>query len=74
MLNDIELTGLRDATGKSILHLHCHFGLDPMLLRHLGTEDTGVYFSDVVINTARGICLDLELDRVHLLILQINIL
>jgi ubiquinone/menaquinone biosynthesis C-methylase UbiE len=62
VLNDIELKGLGDVTGKSILHLQCHFGLDSMSWSRLGAQVTGVDFSDVAIDTAREICLDLQLD------------
>ncbi len=54
-LNEIELTELGDVSGKSILHLQCHFGLDTMSWVRLGAEVTGIDFSNMAIDTARKI-------------------
>ncbi|MCK5279535.1 MAG: SAM-dependent methyltransferase, partial [Cyclobacteriaceae bacterium] len=51
-LNEIELTELGDVSGKSILHLQCHFGLDTMSWARLGAEVTGIDFSNMAIDTA----------------------
>lgn len=48
-LNSIELNLLGDVTGKSILHLQCHFGQDTLSLQRLGATVTGVDLSDVSI-------------------------
>ena len=75
-LNDIELDLLGDISGKSILHLQCHFGQDSISLSRLGATVTGVDFSEEAIikarelasltgSNARFVCSDIyELPRV----------
>jgi SAM-dependent methyltransferase len=74
-LNDIELKMLGDISGKSILHLQCHFGQDTISLGRMGADVTGIDLSDNAINkanelaaqtgvNARFICSDVyELDK-----------
>jgi len=57
-LNSIELGLLGDLTGKTILHLQCHFGQDTISLSRLGAEATGVDFSDKAIESAKQIAKD----------------
>lgn len=57
-LNDIELNLLGDVSGKTILHLQCHFGQDTISLSRLGAEVTGVDLSDKAIASAKQIALD----------------
>ena len=52
-LNEIELELLGNISGKTILHLQCHFGQDTISLSRLGAETTGVDFSDKAIESAR---------------------
>jgi len=53
-LNSIELDLLGDVTGKSILHLQCHFGQDTIQWTRQGcTPATGVDLSDKAIDRAR---------------------
>lgn len=52
-LNDIEMKALGDVSGKRLLHLQCHFGLDSMSWARLGAEVTGVDLSSVAIDQAR---------------------
>lgn len=52
-LNSIELDLLGDITGKSVLHLQCHFGQDTIQLTRLGAKATGVDLSDAAIDKAR---------------------
>lgn len=52
-LNDIELELLGDVSGKSVLHLQCHFGMDSLSLARLGADVTGLDLSDVAIDKAR---------------------
>lgn len=54
-LNRIELDLLGDVTGKSILHLQCHFGQDSISLSKLGAAVTGVDLSDKAIESAKQI-------------------
>ncbi len=51
-LNDIELDLLGLLSGKTILHLQCHFGQDSLSLARLGAEVTGIDFSDEAIKNA----------------------
>jgi SAM-dependent methyltransferase len=51
-LNDIELKLLGDITGKTILHLQCHFGMDSISLGRMGGIVTGVDLSDKAISKA----------------------
>jgi 2-polyprenyl-3-methyl-5-hydroxy-6-metoxy-1,4-benzoquinol methylase len=52
-LNAIELNELGDVSGKKILHLQCHFGMDTLSLARMGAEVTGVDFSDAAIEEAK---------------------
>ncbi len=52
-LDPIELEELPDLSGKKILHLQCHFGMDTLSLARLGAEITGVDFSPEAIELAR---------------------
>ena len=51
-LHSLELEALGDVSGKSLLHLQCHFGLDTLSWGRLGAEVTGVDFSDTAIELA----------------------
>lgn len=51
-LKEIELALLEDLTGKSILHLQCHFGQDTISLGRMGAKVTGVDLSDNAIHQA----------------------
>lgn len=50
-----ELALLGDVTGKSILHLQCHFGQDTLSLARMGATVTGVDLSDKAIEAARDL-------------------
>jgi len=54
-LHRIELEKLGDVTGKRLLHLQCHFGLDTISWGRLGAKATGVDFSETAIELAREI-------------------
>jgi len=54
-LHSIELEALGDVSGKSLLHLQCHFGLDTLSWGRLGARVTGVDFSDTAIELARSL-------------------
>ena len=57
-LTSIEIEELGDVSGRSLLHLQCHFGLDTMSWERLGAHVTGVDFSDRAIDLARSISLE----------------
>ncbi len=52
-LHKAELDILGDVSGKSLLHLQCHFGVDTISWSRLGAKATGVDFSDTAIELAR---------------------
>lgn len=61
-LNQIELGLLGDVSGKSILHLQCHFGQDTMSLSRIGAVATGVDLSGAAIDKARELAAQLGLN------------
>jgi SAM-dependent methyltransferase len=60
-LRSIELAELGDVSGKSLLHLQCHFGLDTLAWARRGAIATGVDFSDRSIALARSLSADLAI-------------
>jgi len=52
-LREIEREALGDVSGKTLLHLQCHFGLDTLSWARLGARPTGVDFSPRAIALAR---------------------
>jgi len=54
-LKAIEVGELGEVTGKSLLHLQCHFGMDTLSWARRGAQVTGVDFSDQAIATARSL-------------------
>lgn len=51
-----------DVTGKDLLHLQCHFGLDTLAWARRGARVTGVDFSDRAISLARSLAAEMDLD------------
>ncbi len=49
---------LGGVSGKSVLHLQCHFGMDTISLSRLGAKATGVDFSKKAIATAKKLASD----------------
>lgn len=60
-LRSIELTELGDVTGKSLLHLQCHFGLDALSWARHGAQVTGVDFSPESITLAQSLSEELKI-------------
>ena len=54
-LNDIDRREVSEVSGKTLLHLQCHFGMDTMSWARLGAKATGVDFSDAAIDLARSL-------------------
>ena len=52
-LNTIEIELLGNISGKSILHLQCHFGQDTISLARMGAKVTGVDLSNEAIEQAK---------------------
>lgn len=61
-LDPIELDALGDVTGKSLLHLQCHFGMDTLSWARRGAKVTGLDFSGKAIEQARALAAELALD------------
>ncbi|WP_199732255.1 class I SAM-dependent methyltransferase [Flavobacterium macacae] len=59
-LMPIELELLGDITGKSVLHLQCHFGQDTISFSRMGAKAVGVDLSDNAIEKAREIAQQLN--------------
>jgi SAM-dependent methyltransferase len=54
-----EIAALGDVTGRTLLHLQCHFGLDTLSWARLGATVTGVDFSPAAIRLARELAADI---------------
>jgi SAM-dependent methyltransferase len=52
-LNEIELALLGDISGRTILHLQCHFGQDTISFSRMGAIATGMDLSDKAIEKAK---------------------
>lgn len=61
-LNVYELDALGDVSGKSLLHLQCHFGLDTLSWSRMGAKCTGVDISEEAIRLAQALNGELGLD------------
>ena len=61
-LHSTELEELGDVSGKSLLHLQCHFGMDTMSWARLGAKVTGVDFSDKAIKLAKSLSKELDIE------------
>jgi SAM-dependent methyltransferase len=55
ILDPIERDALGDVSGKRLLQLQCHFGLETLNLARYGAMATGLDFSGVAIATARAL-------------------
>ena len=60
-LKPLELGEVGDVSGKTLLHLQCHFGMDTLSWAGLGASVTGVDISDVAIGQARTLSCDLSI-------------
>jgi len=61
-LNSIELDEVGDVTGKSLLHLQCHFGMDTLDWARRGAKVTGLDFSENAIAIANNLAAELSPD------------
>jgi len=62
MLKPIELEGLGDVSGKSLLHLQCHFGQDTICWARKGAKVTGIDLSEKSIEAAKLLADELEVE------------
>ena len=61
-LRSVEIEELGDVSGKSLLHLQCHFGLDTLSWARKGAQVTGVDFSGEAVSIARSLSKDLGIE------------
>ena len=61
-LKQVELEELGDVSGKDLLHLQCHFGLDTLSWARLGARVTGVDFSSKAISLAQSLAGEIGVD------------
>jgi 2-polyprenyl-3-methyl-5-hydroxy-6-metoxy-1,4-benzoquinol methylase len=61
-LKPTEVAALGDVSGKSLLHLQCHFGLDTLSWARRGAKATGIDFSGEAIAKARELTLQAGLE------------
>lgn len=62
MLHDFERAEVGDVTGKTLVHLQCHFGQDTLSWARLGATVTGVDFSAPAIEAARALAQQAGID------------
>ncbi len=60
-LRDYEIEEIGEVSGKTLLHLQCHFGLDTLSWARLGATVTGADFSDEAIAAARALAAELAI-------------
>src|SRR5687767_2636968 len=61
-IRDYEIAEVGDVTGKSLLHLQCHFGLDTLSWARLGANVTGVDYSEAAVAAARSLARDVGIE------------
>ena len=59
-VKDYEREEIGDVSGKSLLHLQCHFGLDTLSWARLGARVTGADFSPQSIDAARRLAANVD--------------
>jgi SAM-dependent methyltransferase len=61
-LGPIELSEVGGVSGKSLVHLQCHFGLDTLSLARMGAQVTGLDFSDKAVAQAQALAKEAGID------------
>lgn len=61
-LKSLECEELGDVSGKALLHLQCHFGMDTLSWARSGAIVTGVDFSEQAITQAKALALEQNLN------------
>lgn len=61
-LPEFELAEAGDVTGKRLVHLQCHVGLDTLSWAKRGARVSGLDFSEPAISAAAGLARDLGID------------
>lgn len=60
-LEPLILSEIGEVSGKTLLHLQCHFGLDTLSWARLGAQATGMDFSPEGIRIAQGLAEELSI-------------
>ncbi|TCP41630.1 methyltransferase family protein [Tamaricihabitans halophyticus] len=60
-IRDFERAEVGEVSGKDLLHLQCHFGLDTLSWARHGARVTGLDFSEKAIEAARSIAAQVDL-------------
>jgi SAM-dependent methyltransferase len=60
-LRDFELEDVGDVSGRSLVHLQCHFGLDTLSWARQGARVTGLDFSEPAVEAAGALARELDL-------------
>ena len=61
-LQSFEIAEVGDVSGKDLLHLQCHFGIDTLSWARRGASVAGLDFSAPAVETARSLAAELGLD------------
>ncbi|MFB4307772.1 class I SAM-dependent methyltransferase [Actinomadura sp. GTD37] len=54
-LREFETAEVGDVTGRRLVHLQCHFGLDTLSWARRGAHVTGLDFSEKAVEAARAV-------------------
>jgi SAM-dependent methyltransferase len=65
-VRDYEVAEIGEVSGKDLLHLQCHFGIDTLSWARLGAHVTGIDFSQEAVALARALAAELNLDATFL--------
>ena len=60
MLHELEAGLVGDVTGRTLLHLQCHFGMDTIRWARRGARATGIDFSSAAIEAARRLAAEMR--------------
>ena len=61
-LRPFELAEVGDVSGKDLLHLQCHFGIDTLSWARHGARVTGLDFSAPAVEAARNLAAEMSID------------
>ncbi len=61
-LPSLDIALLGDISGKSILHLQCHFGMDTLSMSRMNARTVGADFSETAISAANSLSKELKTD------------
>src|ERR687889_2511855 len=61
-LQPFEIDEVGDVTGKKLLHLQCHFGIDTLSWARRGAHVTGLDFSGPAVEAARDLTKEMGLE------------